>query len=166
MMFLVGEYLHMVAAAYLIVMLFFGGWHFWGLTGADGLNVTWVEAILRVVVLHVKVLGVIFFFMLARWAWARFRYDQLMSLAWLGMLPLGMLNLAYIAVWQEYGEAFAGRTGFSSPVLMAIGGWIVLLVAWFAATTMSGGAATIVPASAKTKGGTGSPSTQAHPNRK
>ena len=34
MMYLVGEYLHMVAAAFLIVMLFFGGWHFWGLTGS------------------------------------------------------------------------------------------------------------------------------------
>ena len=111
MMYLVGEYLHMVAAAFLIVMLFFGGWHCWGLTGS-GNNVTWVEAILRIVVLNVKVLGMIFFFMVARWSWARFRYDQLMSLAWLVMLPLGMVNLAYVAIWEEYGGAWASRPAF------------------------------------------------------
>ena len=114
MMYLVGEYLHMVTAAFLIVILFFGGWHFWGLTGS-GSNVTWVEAILRIVVLNVKVLGIIFFFMVARWSWARFRYDQLMSLAWLVMLPMGMVNLVYVAVWEEYGGAWAPEQRFFAP---------------------------------------------------
>ncbi len=136
MMYLVGEYLHMVAAAFLIVMLFFGGWHFWGLTGS-GNNVTWVEAILRIVVLNVKVLGMIFFFMVARWSWARFRYDQLMSLAWLVMLPLGMVNLAYVAIWEEYGGAWASRAGLSPQVAMTICGWAVLFAALFAATKMA-----------------------------
>ena len=106
MMYLVGEYLHMVAAAFLITMLFLGGWHFWWLTGS-GNEVTWFEAILRIVVLNVKVLGMIFFFMVARWSWSRFRYDQLMSLAWLVMLPLGLVNLTYVAIWEEYGGAWA-----------------------------------------------------------
>ena len=114
MMYLVGEYLHMVTAAFLIVMLFFGGWHFWGLTGSSN-NVTWVEAILRIVVLNVKVLGMVFFFMVARWSWARFRYDQLMSLAWLVMLPMGMVNVAYMAIWEEYGGAWAKQCGFFAP---------------------------------------------------
>ena len=34
LMYLVAEYLHMITAAFLIVILFLGGWHFWGLTGA------------------------------------------------------------------------------------------------------------------------------------
>ena len=34
MMYLVAEFLHMVTAAFLIVILFLGGWHFWGLTGS------------------------------------------------------------------------------------------------------------------------------------
>ena len=136
MMYLVGEYLHMVAAAFLIVILFFGGWHFWGLTGS-GNNVTWVEAILRIVVLNVKVLGMIFFFMVARWSWARFRYDQLMSLAWLVMLPLGMVNLAYVAIWEEYGGAWARSAGFSPQVAMTVCGWAVLFAAWYVATKMA-----------------------------
>jgi len=128
MMYLVGEYLHMVAAAFLIVILFFGGWHFWGLTGSRN-EVTWLQAILRVVVLNVKVLGVIFFFMVARWSWARFRYDQLMSLGWLVMLPLGMVNVVYVAIWEEYGGA--------SQLTMAACGWAVFLVAWFVATKLA-----------------------------
>ena len=34
MLFLIAEFLHMVTAAFLIVILFFGGWHLWGLTGS------------------------------------------------------------------------------------------------------------------------------------
>jgi NADH-quinone oxidoreductase subunit H len=139
MMYLVGEYLHMVTAAFLIVMLFGGGWHFWGLTGS-GNDVTWPVAILRIVVLNVKVLGMVFFFMVARWAWARFRYDQLMSLAWLVMLPLGMVNFAYVAVWEEYGERLAWRMGFSPPLAMVVCGWAVMLVTWFVATVAFRGA--------------------------
>ncbi|HVX63224.1 MAG TPA: complex I subunit 1 family protein, partial [Pirellulales bacterium] len=47
LLYLIAEFLHMVTASFLIVILFFGGWHLWGLTGADN-NVTWVTAILRV----------------------------------------------------------------------------------------------------------------------
>jgi NADH-quinone oxidoreductase subunit H len=136
MMYLVGEYLHMITAAFLIVILFLGGWHFWGLTGS-GENVTWLEAILRIVVLHAKVLGMIFFFMVARWAWARFRYDQLMSLAWLVMLPLGMANLVYVAVWEEYGEAWSHWAGIRPRLSMVVCGWAVLLAAWYVATKMA-----------------------------
>ena len=136
MMYLVGEYLHMVTAAFLIVILFFGGWHFWGLTGS-GNSVTWVEAILRIIVLNAKVLGMIFFFMVARWSWARFRYDQLMSLAWLVMLPMGMANLAYVAIWEEYGGEWARDAGFSPQVAMTVCGWAVLFATWYVATKMS-----------------------------
>ena len=52
MMYLVAEFLHMITASFLIVILFLGGWHFWGLT--DGSTdpaatlVTWVVAVLRI----------------------------------------------------------------------------------------------------------------------
>ena len=36
MMYLVAEFLHMVTASFLIVILFLGGWHLWGLTGSAG----------------------------------------------------------------------------------------------------------------------------------
>jgi NADH dehydrogenase len=50
----------------------------------------------------VKVLLTIFFFMWIRWSWPRFRYDQLMDLAWKAMIPLGVVNLFVSAVCQEF----------------------------------------------------------------
>ncbi len=126
LMYLVAEFLHMITASFLIAILFLGGWHFWGLTGS-GNEVTWVQAILRIAVLSAKVVAVILFFMLTRWSWPRFRFDQLMSLAWKVMLPLGIVNLVAVAcavefLWNE--EA----SRFSQPLLVMIGMWIVALV--------------------------------------
>ncbi len=38
LLFLIAEFLHMVIAAFLIVILFLGGWHFWGLTGVRSIT--------------------------------------------------------------------------------------------------------------------------------
>jgi NADH-quinone oxidoreductase subunit H len=122
LMYLIAEFLHMVTVSFLIVILFFGGWHLWGLTGADD-NVTWTTAIIRVLVLMVKVLGVILFFMMARWSWPRFRFDQLMSLAWKVMLPMGLVNLVAVAVLAEYGHR--------APMVVGLAGmWAVAIVTW------------------------------------
>ncbi len=40
LLFLIAEFLHMITASFLIVILFLGGWHFWGLTGSSD-TVTW-----------------------------------------------------------------------------------------------------------------------------
>ncbi len=129
MMYLVAEFLHMVLAAMLIVVLFLGGWHFWGLTGS-GEQIAWPVAVLRVIVLLVKVMGVILFFMLARWSWPRFRYDQLMDLGWKVMIPWGLVNLVAVAVWMEFGDDLAKLVGLSAERGMAAIGWGILLLTW------------------------------------
>ena len=140
MMFLVGEFLHMITASFLIVILFFGGWHLWGLTGS-GEVVTWPVAILRVVVLLGKVMAMILFFMIARWSWPRFRFDQLMAVAWKVMLPLGMANLIVVAVWLEYGDTIAAAWNMPMVVGLAIAGWSVLVVSWIVVGTLTPGEA-------------------------
>jgi NADH-quinone oxidoreductase subunit H len=139
LMYLVGEYLHMITAAFLIVILFLGGWHFWGLTdGIDspgGQLVTWPVAIARVVVLLLKVLAVALFFMLARWSWPRFRYDQLMDVGWKVMLPWGMINLVVVAVCVEYGGTLAAAWGLPYAATVAMFGWAALVASW-AVTTL------------------------------
>ncbi|HUY91528.1 MAG TPA: NADH-quinone oxidoreductase subunit NuoH [Pirellulales bacterium] len=128
LMYLIAEFLHMVTVSFLIVILFFGGWHFWGLTGADA-NVTWATAILRVLVLMAKVLGVILFFMMARWSWPRFRFDQLMTLAWKVMLPMGLVNVVAVAVLAEYGSSVPMWIGVLGMWAVAVGAWIVAGIA-------------------------------------
>ncbi|HEX3726417.1 MAG TPA: complex I subunit 1 family protein, partial [Pirellulales bacterium] len=129
LLFLIAEFLHMVVAAFLVVILFLGGWHFWGMN-APGHYVSWGEALLRIFVLVTKVMAVILFFMMVRWSWPRFRFDQLMNLAWKVMLPLGLVNLIAVASVLEY-EHLGQLEGQPAQPWLAIGvGWVVALVAW------------------------------------
>jgi NADH-quinone oxidoreductase subunit H len=130
MLILVSEFLHMFTASFLVVILFFGGWHLWGVTG-EGNEVTWTVAALRVLVLLGKVFLAILFFMVVRWSWPRFRFDQLMTLAWKVLVPLGLVNLVTLAVWMEYGERAAERFGLTPSTAMAAYNWTVLVAAWF-----------------------------------
>ena len=132
LLYLIAEFLHMVTAAFLITILFFGGWHLWGITGSGEDPITWVTALLRVVVLLAKVMGVILFFMLVRWSWPRFRFDQLMSLAWKVMLPLGMVNLVIVAVVAEYEPQVLAALGGSRTALVAVS-WALAIGAWLIA---------------------------------
>lgn len=126
LLFLVAEFLHMITASFMIVILFLGGWHFWGITGSDN-EIGWFGAILRIAILSTKIFLVIFFFMWVRWSWPRFRFDQLMTLAWKVMLPLGMVNLVALAVLQELAQA---RLPVPETLLVVGGGWATFVLAW------------------------------------
>ncbi|MCC6123729.1 MAG: NADH-quinone oxidoreductase subunit H [Pirellulales bacterium] len=137
MMYLVAEFLHMITASFLIAILFLGGWHFWGLTdggGPDGNTVTWVVAVLRIIVLLAKVMAMILFFMVVRWSWPRFRYDQLMDIGWKVMIPWGLANLIAVAVWVEYGDRIAHSLGLPPLLCMGLCGFVILLLGWYVAT--------------------------------
>ncbi len=131
MLYLVAEFLHMVTAAFLIVVLYLGGWHFWGVTGSAG-QIGWAEALLRIIVLLGKVMAVILFFMLARWSWPRFRFDQLMDLGWKIMIPWGLINFVAVAVWLEYGGRLAGFAALWPDRGMVAAGWATMAVVWLA----------------------------------
>lgn len=129
-LFLTAEFIHMITAAFLIVILYLGGWHFPGITGS-GTEIGWGIALLRIVVLLTKVVVVILFFMLVRWSWPRFRFDQLMALAWKVMLPLGVVNLLAVAVFSELQHPGRAGGGLSS-LWVGLGGWLVAAVGWIA----------------------------------
>ncbi len=133
MMYMVAEFLHMVMAAFLIVILFLGGWHLWGLTGS-GEATGWIEVLLRVIVLLAKVMVVILFFMFARWSWPRFRFDQLMERGWKVMIPWGLVNFVVVATWMEFGAGAARLLKLPEPWSMAVVGWPALLIAWLVVT--------------------------------
>jgi NADH-quinone oxidoreductase subunit H len=94
-MFFLGEYVHVITMSYLTVILFLGGWEFFFLTQ----NQTGIISVLvKFVVMTFKVTAVILFMMWVRWTLPRFRYDQLMSLAWKSLIPLSLVNLIATAV--------------------------------------------------------------------
>jgi NADH-quinone oxidoreductase subunit H len=90
-MFFLGEYLHVITVSFLTVILFFGGWDlpFVLDQGQSGLFV----ALVKLLVILFKVALVILFMMWVRWTLPRFRYDQLMDLAWKSLIPLALVNL-------------------------------------------------------------------------
>ena len=135
LLFLVAEFLHMITAAFLIVILFFGGWHLpFGWTGPAGAGevIGWGHAILRLLALMAKIFLVILFFMVVRWSWPRFRFDQLMALAWKVMLPLGLVNLVVVACILEaqkvYPDELASRFGGWSDLALIAVSWIIFLL--------------------------------------
>jgi NADH-quinone oxidoreductase subunit H len=94
-MFFLGEYLHVITVSYLTVVLFLGGWDVPFLLGHDQSG--WFFALLKVLVMAVKVAVMILVIMWVRWTLPRFRYDTLMDLAWKSLVPLALINLVATA---------------------------------------------------------------------
>jgi NADH-quinone oxidoreductase subunit H len=94
--FFLGEYTHMVTSSFLMVILFFGGWHFPFIADAHS---GWI---FKLIVFIVKMSLFILFFMLIRWTIPRFRFDQLMSLAWKVFIPMALLNLVAVMIVKEF----------------------------------------------------------------
>lgn len=88
-LFFLGEYTHMITTSFLVMILFFGGWHF---PGVDSIPGVW-GVIVKLIVIAVKMTLFIVFYMLIRWTLPRFRFDQLMGLTWKVLLPLALINL-------------------------------------------------------------------------
>ena len=100
-LFFLGEYTHVITISFLTTILFFGGWHF-PLIAETTSNYTGAWLV-KIGVLHTKVLCVILFIMLIRWTIPRFRFDQLMNLAWKVLIPLALGNVAAVMCIKQFG---------------------------------------------------------------
>jgi NADH-quinone oxidoreductase subunit H len=85
------EYINVVTLSALTVVLFFGGWHIPGLQYLELPPI--ITALIQVAGFSAKVFVFIFLFIWVRWTFPRFRYDQLMRLGWLTLIPLGLANI-------------------------------------------------------------------------
>jgi NADH-quinone oxidoreductase subunit H len=94
--FFLGEYTHMVTSSFLMVILFFGGWHFPFIAEAES------PMFFKLIIFLVKMSLFILFFMLIRWTIPRFRFDQLMSLAWKVLIPMALVNLVAVMIVKEF----------------------------------------------------------------
>ncbi|MBT3345406.1 MAG: NADH-quinone oxidoreductase subunit NuoH [Gemmatimonadetes bacterium] len=82
--FFLAEFTHMVIVCAVATILFLGGWHGPLLPG-------WIW-------FFIKVYALILVMMWFRWTFPRLRFDQLMSFAWMILVPLALVNLLLTAV--------------------------------------------------------------------
>jgi len=140
-LFPLGEFVHLVIAACLIVVFFLGGWDIPLWSGdsirvlADGSVIgqpAWWKTLLTGLAFGVKVVGVILVFMWIRWTLPRFRYDQLMNLGWKVLLPFMMLYIMTMAT-LVFGLDSAGvATGQTYALILGAVNLALLLVLLFA----------------------------------
>jgi NADH-quinone oxidoreductase subunit H len=84
-MFFIGEYANLFTVAFLVSLIFLGGFNDWGfIPGA--------------IAIILKVMFLIFLFLWTRAAWPHVRPDQLMWLCWKILMPLALLNIVITAI--------------------------------------------------------------------
>lgn len=98
-LFFMAEYIHMIVLSGVFIILFFGGYGL--LPGMSFLTNSFPFALplLQILSIIIKVGLMIWLFVWVRWSLPRLRYDQLMSLGWKGLFPLGLLNLIITVIY-------------------------------------------------------------------
>jgi len=88
-MFYIGEYMSVITISALATTLFLGGWYGPPVIGR------WLPGIVWVIL---KIFAGVFFFVWLRATFPRVRHDQLMTLGWKVLLPVGLVNVLLAAV--------------------------------------------------------------------
>ena len=103
-LFFMGEYIHLFVGAAFFTTLFLGGWSLNPVTGWDLPATGGILMIgLQFGIVLVKVFLLVFLAMLVRWTLPRFRFDQLMRLAWEGMIPTSLLLVLIVSIYMYFG---------------------------------------------------------------
>ncbi len=132
-LFFLAEYAGMITTSLVLVALFWGGWHMPYIdfliqavfeTRPDGaaasVTTSLIECIVRAGVIFGKAVLVMFVFMWVRWSLPRFRFDQLMQIAWKGLIPI-MLVLVIATTLLTYAFGIYGH-----PTIDGLSGWQAL----------------------------------------
>jgi NADH-quinone oxidoreductase subunit H len=128
-LFMFAEYVNMFISSTVIASLYLGGFNYPGmdyvysfLTGSTGEVMGHnLAAAVGFLAFFAKICFFIFTFMWIRWTVPRFKYDQLMNVAWKGMFPLAMINLVIVSAAELSG----------SPLLYNWVGLAILAVIYF-----------------------------------
>lgn len=92
-MMLMAEYFHLVTTSFIVAIVFLGGWH---LPWIGNITDPVAAAVVKLLILVGKMTLLVGLALVVRWTIPRFRFDQLMNLAWKVMIPLGLLNLVCV----------------------------------------------------------------------
>jgi NADH-quinone oxidoreductase subunit H len=119
-MLLLAEYAHMITTSFLMSVVFLGGWQLFGL---ENVATGWLGAGLKLLILAGKMFAFIGLFLLVRWTIPRFRFDQLMSLAWKVMIPLSILHLLAALFVKQFHQPAWVLTIISLTLFVLTGLW-------------------------------------------
>lgn len=93
--YFLGEYINMIVVSMFAATMFLGGIDGPGADRFWGLGILW---------LLLKVVIFLFFYIWLRATLPRFRYDQLMGIAWKVLLPLALINIVITAIIRLVGN--------------------------------------------------------------
>ena len=118
-LFMMAEYLGMIAVSLVAIAVFFGGYHLWPM---DGLP------ILAPVIFILKVVLMLCGMIWIRATLPRIRYDRLMMFGWKVMIPLALLAVAWTAVAVVVGDSLGGAaypiiSGVVFVLALVLGAW-------------------------------------------
>jgi NADH-quinone oxidoreductase subunit H len=128
----------MITTSAVCVALFFGGWHLPGLGGtvdpsSPAVTTSMTVCIIRAIVFFTKTLAIIGIFMWVRWSLPRFRFDQILDLAWRALIPIALLMLVATALtiyfFGNTPRAYMRLSGRMALTLLAINLVTALIVA-------------------------------------
>ncbi|MGD9690114.1 MAG: NADH-quinone oxidoreductase subunit H [Phycisphaerales bacterium] len=126
-LFFLAEYSHMITSSALFAMLFLGGfellpWGGWEIPLLSPAATGLVPVLAKIGVFLTKTALLVGFMMVIRWTLPRLRFDQVMSTAWQGVIPIS-IGIVLVNSFLVY----AGLTGFF-PLLVSnllVGGLVL-----------------------------------------
>ena len=107
-LFMMAEYIGMIAVSFIAAATFFGGYHLFPMDGTP---------LLAPVIFLGKVVLFLCGMIWVRATLPRIRYDRLMQFGWKVMIPLALLSVAWTAVSVVIGDAVGGA---SYPIISGV----------------------------------------------
>ncbi len=121
-LFFLAEYAHMITNSAIFAVLFLGGHSlapFIDLPLLRPEDTTFIAVLAKFGVLFGKVCGLIAFMMVVRWTLPRLRFDQVMSAAWQGLIPISLAVVVMNALLISMG-ATAWYVQLGANIVLAL----------------------------------------------
>ncbi len=91
-MFFLAEYSNMLIMACIFIILYFGGWSFFGIT----------NIIISTLVFTIKILAVCYLYILIRALVPRYKYNQLINIGWKDILPVSFSYICFFFIFTFF----------------------------------------------------------------